>query len=649
MTYENSEDERDVELSSIAAIFPELSLDPQDPHIATLKLEVAPAVPFHITFKPQRILSLPVNGPRNILPLPNATPEEPPLQAETDTHVLSHLPPLHLSIHLPSGYPDNNPPQFTLAATLDWLPAPVLQRLHEQGKDLWEEYGHSQVVYAFIDSLQQEAQEAFGLGKEPFSLPHELKVPLLSFDKDAKRQKFEQETFHCGVCLEPKKGAVCHRLRHCGHVFCVGCLQDFYNTAITEGDVQTVKCLEPDCGKSSLTVEQRRKKKQRTLQPIELLEIPLERAQVQRYVGLKLKKKLESDKSTIYCPRKWCQGPARSKKYSRYNTRNIEEFPESDSESEADVEAEDPAPENISNNSPLSPNPASDRLAICSVCTFAFCSRCHKSWHGDFFYCRSIRFTNERTAEEQASYDYILLNTSPCPSCRVPCQKIHGCNHMNCSQCGTHFCYLCSAWLKPTNPYGHFDVVGSSCYMRLWELEEGDEGLGNGAQGNNVFGGVRAAEVAAYFAAAVPDIPPPLPPAAAEVPVMHDRFPDQGIEEGPPLDLHVPDGADLEALPVFHNEPAGPNPVRLPPARAVPVDHGRVNEPRAPPRQRRAVGGRNLPDRRGGPREALQREALQREALQRFLRMAQADEEDEWDSDELELEGLEWPEDGRGG
>lgn len=63
-----------------------------------------------------------------------------------------------------------------------------------------------------------------------------------------------------------------------------------------------------------------------------------------------------------------------------------------------------------------------------------------------------------------------------------------------CYKCQTHFCYLCSAWLDPLNPYQHFNHLPNgrvtSCYMRLWELEEGDE------NGQNVFAGGRVARQA---------------------------------------------------------------------------------------------------------------------------------------------------------
>lgn len=493
---EELEDERDVELSSITAIFPELIIDPQDSHTATLELDVAPSTPLIITFKAQPTSPLAAVTPCIIPPSINGENRTAGPIASA-LHFLTYMPSLNLKVHLPDGYPEECPPLFTLHSS--WLPEADLQRLDEEGRKLWEEYGRSQVVFAYIDFLQQEVEKGFGLGQhisKPLLLPVDVKDAIMAHDRKATRQNFEKVTFDCGVCLEPKKGSACYKLSRCGHVFCVGCLQDYYNNAITEGDVSSVKCLNPECGLANLNAAERRAKKRPTLHPTELLKIPIETDQVQRYVDLKQKKKLESDKSTIYCPRTWCQGPARSKKYKKFNVRdgNLADFPQSDSE---DSDTED----NIHKGGGASKSPAQssyeDRLKICSHCAYAFCGRCLKSWHGELNFCLPPTSDNTLTAEEQASYDYIRLNTSPCPTCGSPCQKTHGCNHMRCYTCNSHFCYLCSAWLQPQDPYKHFNREGSECFQRLWELEEGDEGADvPGQRRNGVFAGPRAAELA---------------------------------------------------------------------------------------------------------------------------------------------------------
>ena len=92
---------------------------------------------------------------------------------------------------------------FDLSTTPQWLPTAVLERLQADGTRLWEELGHDQVVFAYIDHLQQGAENTFGVlnGNETLQVSQELKIALLDFDINAKRAAFEKETFTCGVCL----------------------------------------------------------------------------------------------------------------------------------------------------------------------------------------------------------------------------------------------------------------------------------------------------------------------------------------------------------------------------------------------------------------------------------------------------------------
>lgn len=249
----------------------------------------------------------------------------------------------------------------------------------------------------------------------------------------------------------------------CEHVFCRDCLQDFYNNAIKEGDLATIRCLAPDCSKKRAEAQtgQGKRKPKVHINPSELLQIPLEQDVVQRYVMLKRKAELESDKDTIYCPRKWCQGAARSKKHRK----SIGDEGAEDSSDEEDESF------NTTKKGFLS---GVDLLAICEDCSFAFCRRCYMGWHGESIACTPRRETGELTDEDKASLEYLKLYSTPCPTCAAPAQKTHGCNHMICFRCNSHFCYLCSAWLQPDNPYKHFNMDNLPCYMRLWELEGGD-------------------------------------------------------------------------------------------------------------------------------------------------------------------------------
>lgn len=469
---EVSYDERLVELSSIVAIFPEVQIDPTSPFKAVLELPVEPSSPTPFCFQ----------QPIDIATVPNHTTSASAGEAKgvldepaKDVHVLSHLPPLKLEIELPNGYPLEKPPMINLSSIPLWLPDSVIGQLLDDCRRLWEECGKDLVVFTYIDHLQQLAETVFDIQtlSGDICVPRDLKIALLDYNSKAERQKFRQGTFECGVCLEPKKGAVCYRLVRCSHVFCVQCLQDFYNTCIAEGDVDSVKCVAPDCetnkrlaiqGNGDVQILPRRKR-DRTLGPSELLQIPLAPETVQRYAFLKRKKKIEADKTTVYCPRQWCQGAARSKKHPKPEDLMVDDPDVSDEEDAAEPQ--------IPTGSDGDLPPMAERVAICEDCNYAFCSVCKKGWHGELLRCYPRR-EGEPTAEEKATEEYIRLYTTPCPTCNVACQKQMGCNHMRCFQCDTHFCYLCSAWLSEHNPYIHFNEPSGQCFNRLWDLEGGD-------------------------------------------------------------------------------------------------------------------------------------------------------------------------------
>ena len=587
--------DRAVELSAIAAIYPELVIQSdigasQGDRRASLNIQIDLVRPISIQ------TPLIADGAA-----PDRTEEKEaaphPREGAQETHELLHLPPLNLDVFLPQGYPTKRPPIIRLSTPHSWLAEDKLKDLEHSVDRLWEDGGREQVLFDYIDHLREAAKDAFGL-QDVLQVSPDLKVILLDFDLKAKRAQFERETFECGVCLgesrptgsivlrsrntEPKKGSACHRLLLCSHVFCVGCLQDFYNACVTEGDVGSVKCPAPNCSEQTATALAKdaggpQRTSDRTLEPSELLQIPLEQETVQRYIKLKRKKQLESDRTTVYCPRQWCQGPARAKlSTTAPNSANT-------------VEDNGPQSYNESSNSPPLPPPA-DRLAICQDCTFAFCLVCKASWHGEYYTCFP-RSQFELTAEERASEEYMKLHTQPCPTCDARAQKTHGCNHMICFRCDTHFCYLCGAYLERSNPYEHFNNKFKGCYMRLWELEGGDDGqfgheFAGGGVGAMVDWETDDADEAGdeLFAAGAAEVappapaPPPLPPAPAAA---------------PPVML-------AHARPVAND--ARP---------AIPREGGAYQRQRQQDPERDGAG------------------------LRRFLEMVRDDIEDEWDSDEM--------------
>ncbi|EUC45692.1 hypothetical protein COCMIDRAFT_94838 [Bipolaris oryzae ATCC 44560] len=452
MAEATSYNERAEELATLQSIYPELVIQENNPYQATLQLLIAPTKPIPTTFEPSQ-------------------------------HVerLAYLPPLRLDISLPEGYPAQVPPVVKPSTSPSWLPGNIQAALSAEAQSLWHDYGGDTVLFAYISSLQEQAETAFGL--QGLTLPASIQKHMVDYARHMKKELFDKETFDCQVCLEPKKGSACYRMARCSHVFCIACLQDYYNNCINEGHVHNVKCMSTECGSSA-------KKKDRLLSPKELLQIPISRSQVERYAKLKRKKKIESDPTIVFCPRSWCQGAMRTDKYPKIT--DVGQMDDSDSEpddtSEVSISA-DTGPEKRRVGVR-----GMERLQVCEDCNLAFCVVCLASWHGDFVRCEP-RDATQLTEEDQASLNFIARNTTPCPYCSVPCQKSYGCNHITCAQCKTHFCYLCSAWLNPDHPYAHFnDPKFKDCFQRLMDGAEGD--MNNGEVR---FGGRRGAEQLADF------------------------------------------------------------------------------------------------------------------------------------------------------
>ncbi|KAK4680039.1 hypothetical protein QC764_209480 [Podospora pseudoanserina] len=673
-----AETERDTELQTLEAIFPEIQTpNKDDPYTIALELPVTPSKPVIVYFPtasndgppPDPTVGRAPNGVN-----PHAGPAiagggqqgEP----QVDSHELAHLPSIRLELSFGPRYPREEPPKVSISTNPPWLPSETIKKLQEDGPRLWEDMGRDMVGFSYIDHIQQAAEEIFGLvgDGDALEVDPSHRIAILDYDIRARRAAFEKETFECGVCLDPKKGAFCHKMMDCGHVFCVECLQDFYNSAIKEGNLAAVKCPAPNCAKerekSRSPSGRKRKKPKVFISPSELLQIPIDEDTVRRYVTLKYKTELESDKNTIYCPRQWCNGAARSKRHKRPTGLELADASEDDesstSEDDDDDDDNEETPEGeVGKSKPY--NKTEDLLSICDTCSFAFCSRCMQSWHGEFVGCR--RPKEELTAEELATIEYMKAHTTPCPTCAAPAQKTHGCNHMICYRCQTHFCYLCSAWLDPGNPYQHFNTAPdgrvTSCFMRLWELE-----LGDGADvGYGFAGGGGEAR-----AGGGPPLRPPAPQQPAGGPAQ-----EVGIAREGPLVLRIAANNPAPAAPAPVPAQGGGNNAGVAAARGeevyiegdinreVEVVVGEVGEedtPASDPADKEAIteegqrrnnnqNNQNQAGAGGGEHNMVEMMEMldgngeldprQEEWVRRFVRLALNDEEDDFNEDDFDF------------
>ncbi|KAM9358414.1 E3 ubiquitin-protein ligase RNF14-like [Symphorus nematophorus] len=293
-------------------------------------------------------------------------------------------------------------------------------------------------------------QTVFGLSLTPSQI---LMSQLLIYDAEQKQKQFDTTLFDCGVCFISCLGLDCEQLHECGHIFCQACLAQIYKLQITEGTVQGVTCPEADCTATPTPAQVR------SLVGEELFS---------RYDRLLLQNTLDCMSDVVYCPRHSCGSAVIRDK--------------------------------------------SSTAAMCSVCSFAFCVLCSKTYHGaddcqgkknrkkqteedmeqdnvalpqsqeglkalwDDYASGSkqrrrlleSRYSRGRllfTVEEYLSEDWVALNTKNCPHCSRRIQKDGGCNKMTCSKCGQMFCWVCLAKLASCHTAAHFTENACSMYQ----------------------------------------------------------------------------------------------------------------------------------------------------------------------------------------
>ncbi|CAG7847378.1 SubName: Full=Related to ring finger protein 14 {ECO:0000313/EMBL:CCA75181.1} [Serendipita indica DSM 11827] len=392
---------------------------------------------------------------------------------------ISNLPPLILELIFPSTYPLRATPLLARLHTVNtWLTSTEIGRIRQRLIDIWEEDLHieSGTLWRTCEWIRS-ADFLHDLGLMDGSVrllhpkPHLLAQRLQEHDAAVKFRAFSDSKFDCAICLTSLKGSKCIQL-NCKHVFCRPCLTDFWSLHIKEGDVDRVMCADAECVKANRPVTE------------DELSRVVSEAETQRWKAIKRKRALETDPGLVYCPIAVCQGPCPSP-----NAQRLKQF---DLSSVDDVT--------------LRRNHLT--LRTCENCGFAFCMLCKRSWHG-LAPCSSdikAKFVQEymeledgsegrlalerrfgkaqlvrlvtKFKEEMETENWLKSSTTNCPNCSTSVEKSMGCNHMTCTRCSTHFCYLCGQKLRAEDPYSHFSN-DPNCKGRLFEAngweEEDDE------------------------------------------------------------------------------------------------------------------------------------------------------------------------------
>ena len=114
----------------------------------------------------------------------------------------------------------------------------------------------------------------------------------------------------------------------------------------------------------------------------------------------------------------------------------------------------------------------STRTHICSKCLAAICKACH-AIHNDktcaeFKYLQSGDYEDTEKLKRQ-------LGCKDCPKCETTMEKTEGCNHMICSGCGIHLCWVCLAIFGASRPcYDHMNKVHGGIGLNDLALLEDD-------------------------------------------------------------------------------------------------------------------------------------------------------------------------------
>ncbi|XP_034558258.1 E3 ubiquitin-protein ligase RNF14-like [Notolabrus celidotus] len=289
-------------------------------------------------------------------------------------------------------------------------------------------------------SPRNEHQTPSGLSLTPSQA---LMSQILIYNADQKQKAFTTTVFDCGVCFMGWLGSECIQMFECGHIFCRGCLAKFCKLQITEGNVQNVTCPDADCPATPTPAQVK------SLVGEELFS---------RYDRLLLQTTLDHMPDVVYCPRRTCAAAVIVEK--------------------------------------------SSMAAMCSVCKFAFCVSCKKTYHGTD--CKDKKKKEEEKEKGQnalfaplpdsqeglealgedyssgskqrkkllesrygrgrlvflveygLSEQWIEVNCKYCPHCYSSIQKQGGCNMMMCFRCNQRFCWSCLSRVPSKDAGRHY-------------------------------------------------------------------------------------------------------------------------------------------------------------------------------------------------
>lgn len=349
------------------------------------------------------------------------------------------LPPLVLSIHLPSNYPTDSPsiklqcPFVSLEFLFNL--ANSIESTFISGSPSIFEYVYHATNYVH-DNLLKQNDRGLSLhlhtdpaapcrdkriARKPVEARHVATILQTNAEEELKKMVVKG-SWKCPSCWDFVDGKECVALVGCGHVGCEECLKAFWESRIEEGriDDEDLVCMTAGCGMKAGVNELKR---------------VIDKEMFEKYERYSVARFLDRDKGCMKCVRPGCKHIA----YIR------------------------------------------EDMGKCPGCGYVFCLKCENAYHGvqpckidksDIRrrlggYWRAHEVEKEGMKlimKKEGIWEFFsqkletaktlaASNTKRCPKCGTGVAKEEGCNHMKCA-CGCMFCWACGTLIEKN--YSHF-------------------------------------------------------------------------------------------------------------------------------------------------------------------------------------------------
>ncbi|KAL9649799.1 hypothetical protein ABK040_009613 [Willaertia magna] len=204
--------------------------------------------------------------------------------------------------------------------------------------------------------------------------------------QDASAFQVDGDSVECPLCYDDVPANECTKLPACGHYFCNNCWKYHIEQKIKEGQ-QKIPCPQVDCNYVA------------------------DESIVSKFVSGKEKAKYDQKFIDSYVEDnqsvKWCPSTPNCGRCARVNV------------------------------------PYTTPLEIECTCTKSFCFNCLEEPHLPAT-CNMLKSWKKKCQDDSETANWLSANTKDCPKCGTPIEKNGGCNHMHCTKCDYHFCWICS-------------------------------------------------------------------------------------------------------------------------------------------------------------------------------------------------------------